>query len=472
MTKNGVTTQLGYDTAQPDRLISYGGKAITYNTNGGVSSYDGWDYTWSKGKLSTIRKILSGTSRALIAPVLMPSKTYSYTYNGYGQRVGKSYSYIVGAPGMTDVYRGMPIGYDKKFHYDQSGRLIAEDSVNRYYNEMDEIDHIVYLYDESGIIGMEYTATSGATNTYYFQRNLQGDVVAIYNTNGTKVGGYAYDAWGNCTITLDTNGIASRNPIRYRGYYFDSETGFYYLNARYYSPEWRRFISPDDTAFLDSETPNGLNLYCYCNNDPINYADSSGHESKWWMNALKIAGATLIVATLVAAATLVTGGTATVVLAGAAMGSAAGLIGGGISGGISSVISGGNFWDGFANGSLNGAITGGISGAFAASSIGVWGQVGINMLISGTNYAIANYNNFNWLDFGMNTFIGGLAGFVGGDGWMTAGSTFAYDFALNGVKGSFVRIGYGYLREFADPVIKSTIVGSSTFVTEIIRLMR
>ena len=88
---------------------------------------------------------------------------------------------------------------------------------------------------------------------------------------------YAYDAWGNCSITLDTNGIASRNPIRYRGYYFDSETGFYYLNARYYNPEWRRFISPDDTAFLDSETPNGLNLYCYCNNDPVNYADPSGH---------------------------------------------------------------------------------------------------------------------------------------------------------------------------------------------------
>ena len=133
---------------------------------------------------------------------------------------------------------------------------------------------------------MEYTATSGATNTYYFQRNLQGDVVAIYNTNGTKVGGYDYDAWGNCSITLDTNGIASRNPIRYRGYYFDSETGFYYLNSRYYSPEWRRFISPDDTAYLDPETPNGLNLYCYCNNDPINYADPSGHLALWIITAI------------------------------------------------------------------------------------------------------------------------------------------------------------------------------------------
>lgn len=174
-------------TYSADKLTAYSGSSLTYNANGGVSSYDGWDYTWSKGKLSTIRKILSGTSRALISPVLMPSKTYSYTYNGYGQRIGKSYSYIVGAPGMTDVYKGMPIGYDKKFHYDQSGRLIAEECVNQYYNEMDETDHIVYLYDESGVIGMEYTATSGATNTYYFQRNLQGDVIGIYNTNGNKV---------------------------------------------------------------------------------------------------------------------------------------------------------------------------------------------------------------------------------------------------------------------------------------------
>ena len=66
------------------------------------------------------------------------------------------------------------------------------------------------------------------------------------------------------------------NPIRYRGYYYDTETGLYYLNARYYSPEWHRFISPDATEYIDPETPNGLNLYAYCNNDPVNYADPSG----------------------------------------------------------------------------------------------------------------------------------------------------------------------------------------------------
>ena len=70
---------------------------------------------------------------------------------------------------------------------------------------------------------------------------------------------------------MDTPFIASRNPIRYRGYYYDEDTKLYYLNARYYCPEWRRFISPDDTAFLDPENVNGLNLYAYCGNDPANY---------------------------------------------------------------------------------------------------------------------------------------------------------------------------------------------------------
>ena len=119
---------------------------------------------------------------------------------------------------------------------------------------------------------------SGTTTTYYFQRNLLGDVIGIYNTSGTKVSGYAYDAWGNCTITLNTNGIATKNPIRYRGYYYDEVSGLYYLNARYYSPTWLRFISPDDTAYLELESVNGLNLYTYCNNDPVNYADHSGNS--------------------------------------------------------------------------------------------------------------------------------------------------------------------------------------------------
>ena len=233
-----------YDASLPDRLTSFNGSTITYNAIGCPTSFDGYSASWTRGKLASLSK--SGSQ-------------ISYDYNAFGQRIGKTYS------GSTD--------YRCEFCYDESGRLVCE---TKYSDSGSVIDKIIYLYDVNSIIGMVHTL-NGVESTYYFQRNLFGDVIGIYNTNGVKVGSYAYDAWGNHTVTLDTNGIATRNPIRYRGYYYDTETKLYYLNARYYNPEWRRFISPDDTAYLDTESVNGLNLYCYCGNDPVNYADPSGH---------------------------------------------------------------------------------------------------------------------------------------------------------------------------------------------------
>lgn len=104
---------------------------------------------------------------------------------------------------------------------------------------------------------------------------LQGDVVGIYNTSGTKVVGYAYDAFGNCTTTLGANNEFSKiNHFRYRGYYLDRETNLYYLNSRYYNPEWRRFISPANVSALDPQAVNGLNLYVYAGNEPISFSFS------------------------------------------------------------------------------------------------------------------------------------------------------------------------------------------------------
>ncbi|OLA46703.1 MAG: hypothetical protein BHW39_03035 [Firmicutes bacterium CAG:552_39_19] len=102
-----------------------------------------------------------------------------------------------------------------------------------------------------------------------------------------------YDAWGNhriydgSALIYDSatgviaagyeNHIAILNPIRYRGYYYEDETQLFYCNSRYYSPELCRWISPDNVGYLDTESINGLNLYCYCHNNPIMYVDPSGH---------------------------------------------------------------------------------------------------------------------------------------------------------------------------------------------------
>ena len=369
-----TTTSLSYsDTTNPDRLTSYGSKAITYNTNGGVASYDGWDYTWNKGKLSRISKTLG--TRA-IKPSFSPSKSYTFNYNGQGQRISAGYSYFSGFSDISLVQSGEVISYTKQFKYDNSGRLIEEVINGEKYQDGSFSKTLRYLYDASDVVGVQYTQGANI-NAYYFQRNLQGDVVAIYDTTGNKVVEYSYDAWGNCTIESATTNydLAHANPIRYRGYYYDEATKLYYLNARYYSPEFRRFISPDDTAYLDPENVNGLNLYAYCCNDPVNYADPSGHAPKWLQGlaiGLAIVGAVLVVG----AVTVLTCGVGTLAgtLAGAVIygaaqgitiGAAVGVVGGGIVGGIASDWSAEGILIGMGIGLGAGAIVGGVIGGFA-----------------------------------------------------------------------------------------------------------
>lgn len=125
----------------------------------------------------------------------------------------------------------------------------------------------------------------GEFDTYWFEKNLQGDIIAVYDEDGTKLVEYLYDAWGNFTTEYFNLGeydyALDFNPFRYRGYYYDEETGFYYLNSRYYDPVTGRFINPDNIAVL-SLTPDALtdkNLYAYCDNNPVMRAD---HGGEFW----------------------------------------------------------------------------------------------------------------------------------------------------------------------------------------------
>ena len=131
---------------------------------------------------------------------------------------------------------------------------------------------------------MKYRTSNYAADVYYyffFESNLQGDIVAIYNEAGEKIGDYLYDAFGNVNAR-PTSGITSLesmvlnryNPFRYRSYYYDWETGWYYLQSRYYNPNWGRFLNVD--SLLSQGSVLGNNMFAYCLNNPVNMADTTG----------------------------------------------------------------------------------------------------------------------------------------------------------------------------------------------------
>jgi len=157
------------------------------------------------------------------------------------------------------------------------------------------------IYDGAGeIIGcIIYLAENDEVIATLYEKNLQGDVVALINPiDGSMFAAYDYDAWGNASIYLGSayqglNGIGAAvlsvlNPIRYRGYMTDVFTGLYYLETRFYNPQWGRFLNADDPeipALTQGELFGG-NLFAYCCNDPVNRTDPTGlwakeHHESW-----------------------------------------------------------------------------------------------------------------------------------------------------------------------------------------------
>ena len=172
---------------------------------------------------------------------------------------------------MTKTVNGVVTTY-----YYQGSLLIAEETNSQI---------LVYLYDANGSpVGFRYRGVnyaSGVWDTYGFEKNLQGDIVAVYDVStGTKFISYRYNAWGLCSTTYHNSGsttTATKNPFKYRGYYYDSDLGLYYLQSRYYDSNTCRFINADGYVST-GQGLTGYNMFAYCNNNPVMHVDYTGEN--------------------------------------------------------------------------------------------------------------------------------------------------------------------------------------------------
>ena len=244
-----------YDSTWKDKMTSFDGYTLDYDALGNP-----WDYTHDRYLMWEGREL-----RGLD----IDDGYVEYRYNQEGLRCRKTFTDY--ATELDDVY---------DYFWTDDCRLLGY-TVDPAGSNADPYSVLVLYNSDNEPIGF----TVGE-DTYYYVKNIQGDVLCVTDDAGTPIVHYTYDAWGAMTISPASQNVSSQtvaevaflNPVTYRGYFYDHELGFYYLQSRYYDPETGRFISIDNTC----DTKIGIlgtNMYLYCCNNPVMLVDNSGREA-------------------------------------------------------------------------------------------------------------------------------------------------------------------------------------------------
>ena len=352
------------NSAWKDQLTSYDGESITYDASGNPTNYLGATLVWEGQRLKSYTPKAASSGR---------SNSYVYSYDENGIRTRKTIGSTV-----TDYYYNGTL-------------LMGTVKTTTNSNGSTTTSKLRFSYDADGkVVAVNYNG-----NYYYYLRNAQSDIVKLIDKTGATVVEYRYDSWGKLLSTSGSlaSTLGKNNPFRYRGYVYDKETGFYYLQSRYYNPEVGRFIS-SDVLLSTGQGVLGHNAYAYCGNNPIVREDTQGNL--WGLIAAAV---------------------------GAVTGAVVGAVTGAVTGAITALASGSDFGEtvvaGIASGAAAGAITGAAVGiASDVVSVGIAATIVIGGgVLSGVASELVDAKiskrHSTVADFVISGLIGGVGSLIG-----------------------------------------------------------